>query len=120
MPEEAAHLEDDQKYVKGWEGLLGKCEGGSQVSLGLWGSKTKKFGCKSSNVAGCSVYCNSSSQEVEVGRSRSKASLGKSGRPYLRKKKLSWAPVAHTCNHSYAGGRDQENHSLKSAWTNSS
>jgi hypothetical protein len=28
--------------------------------------------------------------------------------------------VAHTCNHSYAGGRDQENHSLKSAWTNSS
>jgi hypothetical protein len=28
-------------------------------------------------------------------------------------------PVAHTCNPSYSGGRDQEDHSLKSAQANS-
>jgi hypothetical protein len=27
--------------------------------------------------------------------------------------------VAHTCNPSYSGGRDQEDHSLKPAWANS-
>jgi hypothetical protein len=32
----------------------------------------------------------------------------------------SWAPVAHACNPSYSGGRDQEEHSLKPAWANSS
>jgi hypothetical protein len=26
-----------------------------------------------------------------------------------------WAPVAHTCNHSYSGGRDQEEYNSKSA-----
>jgi hypothetical protein len=30
-----------------------------------------------------------------------------------------WAPVAHTCNPSYSGGRDQENLGLKPAWANS-
>jgi hypothetical protein len=29
-------------------------------------------------------------------------------------------PVAHACNLSYSGGRDQEDHSLKSAQANSS
>jgi hypothetical protein len=24
-----------------------------------------------------------------------------------------WVPVAHTCNPSYSGGRDQEDHGLK-------
>jgi hypothetical protein len=28
-------------------------------------------------------------------------------------------PVAHACNSSYSGGRDQEGHSLKPAWVNS-
>jgi hypothetical protein len=28
-------------------------------------------------------------------------------------------PVAHSCNPSYSGGRDQEDCSLKPAWTNS-
>jgi hypothetical protein len=28
--------------------------------------------------------------------------------------------VAHTCNHSYLGGRDQEDHGSKPAWANSS
>jgi hypothetical protein len=28
--------------------------------------------------------------------------------------------VAHTCNPSYSGGRDQEDHGSKPAWTNSS
>jgi hypothetical protein len=28
---------------------------------------------------------------------------------------LSWAPVAHACNPSHSGGRDQEDHSLKPA-----
>jgi hypothetical protein len=29
------------------------------------------------------------------------------------------APVTHTCNPSYSGGRDQEDHSSKPAWANS-
>jgi hypothetical protein len=31
-----------------------------------------------------------------------------------------WAPVAHTCEPSYSGGRDQEGCSSKPAWANSS
>jgi hypothetical protein len=31
-----------------------------------------------------------------------------------------WAPVAHTCNPSYSGGRDQEDCGLKPTWANSS
>jgi hypothetical protein len=42
----------------------------------------------------------------------------------LKKKKereiYSWALVAHTCNPSYSGGRDQEDHNLKPAQTNTS
>jgi hypothetical protein len=30
-----------------------------------------------------------------------------------------WAPVAHVCNPSYSGSRDQEDHSLKAAQANS-
>jgi hypothetical protein len=30
-----------------------------------------------------------------------------------------WAPVAHTCNPSYSGGRDQEDRGLKPAQANS-
>jgi hypothetical protein len=30
------------------------------------------------------------------------------------------APVAHTCNPNYSGGRDQKDHNLKPAQTNSS
>jgi hypothetical protein len=37
----------------------------------------------------------------------------------MEKEKLSWVPVAHACNHSYAGGRDQEYPGLKPAWANS-
>jgi hypothetical protein len=33
---------------------------------------------------------------------------------------LNWAPAAHTCNPSYSGGRDQEDHSLRSAQANGS
>jgi hypothetical protein len=32
----------------------------------------------------------------------------------------SWEPMAHACNPSYLGGRDQEYGSLKLAWANSS
>jgi hypothetical protein len=32
----------------------------------------------------------------------------------------SWASVAHACNPSYSGGRDQEDQSLKPVWANSS
>jgi hypothetical protein len=35
------------------------------------------------------------------------------------KMNINWAPVAHTCNPSYSGDRDQEDHGLKSAWANS-
>jgi hypothetical protein len=38
----------------------------------------------------------------------------------LRIRQLSRVPVAHTCNSSYVGGRDHENHCSKSAWANSS
>jgi hypothetical protein len=31
-----------------------------------------------------------------------------------------WVPVAHTCNPSYSGGRDQEDHSSKPALANCS
>jgi hypothetical protein len=33
---------------------------------------------------------------------------------------FSWVLVAHACNPSYSGGRDQEAHGLKPAWANSS
>jgi hypothetical protein len=36
-----------------------------------------------------------------------------------RMKEKSWAPVAHSCNLSYSGGRDQEDCSLKPAQANS-
>jgi hypothetical protein len=39
---------------------------------------------------------------------------------YTEKDSLSWAAVAHTCNTSYSGGKDQEDHSSKPAWANSS
>jgi hypothetical protein len=32
---------------------------------------------------------------------------------------ISWAPVAHTCNPSYSGGRDQEDCGSKPAQANS-
>jgi hypothetical protein len=32
----------------------------------------------------------------------------------------SWALIAHACNPSYSGGRDQEEHGSKQAWENSS
>jgi hypothetical protein len=32
----------------------------------------------------------------------------------------SWAPVAHICNSSYSGGRDQEDPGSKPTWANSS
>jgi hypothetical protein len=35
------------------------------------------------------------------------------------KLKNSQAPVAHTCNPSYSGGRNQEDHGLMAAWANS-
>jgi hypothetical protein len=31
-----------------------------------------------------------------------------------------WVPVAHACDLSYSGGRDQEDHGSKPAWANSS
>jgi hypothetical protein len=33
---------------------------------------------------------------------------------------MGWAPVAHTYNPSYLGGRDQKDHDLKPACANSS
>jgi hypothetical protein len=34
--------------------------------------------------------------------------------------KFCWVPVAHSCNPSYSGGRDQEDCVSKAAWANSS
>jgi hypothetical protein len=36
-----------------------------------------------------------------------------------QKRELCQVPVAHTCNPSYSGGKDQEDHGLKPAWANS-
>jgi hypothetical protein len=41
-------------------------------------------------------------------------------RSHLKKIKLNQMPVAHTCNPSYSGGRDQEDRGLKPVWVNSS
>jgi hypothetical protein len=41
-------------------------------------------------------------------------------RSCLKKRVVSWALVAHTCNPSYAGGRDQEDCSSKPVRANSS
>jgi hypothetical protein len=38
----------------------------------------------------------------------------------LPKRENSWVVAAHACNPSYLGGRDQKDHGLKSAQTNSS
>jgi hypothetical protein len=38
----------------------------------------------------------------------------------LKKEGLSWAPVAHFCNPSYSGGRDQEDLGSEPAQANSS
>jgi hypothetical protein len=37
---------------------------------------------------------------------------------HLTMQVFSQVPVAHACNPSYSGGRDQEDHSSKPAWTN--
>jgi hypothetical protein len=37
----------------------------------------------------------------------------------IRRGMGSQTPVAHTCNPSYSGGRDQEDGGLKPAWANS-
>jgi hypothetical protein len=39
---------------------------------------------------------------------------------FLHDLRNSWALVAHTCNPSYSGGRDQEDHNLKPVWANNS
>jgi hypothetical protein len=38
----------------------------------------------------------------------------------LPKKKVNQAPVAHACNPSYSGRRDQEDHVPNPTWANSS
>jgi hypothetical protein len=49
-----------------------------------------------------------------------KASLGYVCIGTLSQKKISGVPVAHTCNPSYSGGRDQEDNGSKPARANSS
>jgi hypothetical protein len=44
----------------------------------------------------------------------------KTFQPTFVKNKNGRVPVAHTCNPSYSGGRDQEDHILKPARANSS
>jgi hypothetical protein len=45
----------------------------------------------------------------------SNPSTDKKKKKRKKKKKTTWqAPVAHACNSSYLGGRDQKDHSLKS------
>jgi hypothetical protein len=46
--------------------------------------------------------------------------VGGHSRELAKKWQKSWAPVAHTCNPSFSGGRDQEVLSSKPAWANNS
>jgi hypothetical protein len=39
---------------------------------------------------------------------------------FFQKWHAGWTPVAHTCNPSYSGGRDQEDHGSKPAQAKSS
>jgi hypothetical protein len=61
--------------------------------------------------------CNPSTQEAEAERSQVQ------GQPKLYrelvKNQNSWALLAHACNPSYSGGRDQEDQGSKPAWANS-
>jgi hypothetical protein len=41
-------------------------------------------------------------------------------KPQIQKSKYDWELVAHACNPSYSGGRDQEDHSSKPVLANSS
>jgi hypothetical protein len=50
-----------------------------------------------------------------IGVSTSKKKKRTTKKKYQNKK-----PVAHAYNPNYSGGRDQEDHSLKPAWANSS
>jgi hypothetical protein len=38
----------------------------------------------------------------------------------IKKSRVGLALMAHTCNPSYSGGRDQKDHGSKLAWANSS
>jgi hypothetical protein len=38
----------------------------------------------------------------------------------IKRKKINWGLVAHACNPSYSGGRDQEDRGSKPAWANCS
>jgi hypothetical protein len=46
--------------------------------------------------------------------------MGRCRHQKKKKKKTSQVPVAHTCNPSYSGGRNQEDRGSKPAWANSS
>jgi hypothetical protein len=52
---------------------------------------------------------------VDVKASHSKLQSGKTD----KEEEQSQVPVAHACNPSYSGGRDQEDHGLKPAKANS-
>jgi hypothetical protein len=39
--------------------------------------------------------------------------------PLQKERDVGWAPVAHFCNPSYSGSRDQEDHGSKPAFANS-
>jgi hypothetical protein len=53
-------------------------------------------------------------------RSGSKSEMHQQNKVNKKMEHRSWVPVAHTCNPSYSGSRDQEDCGLKPAWANSS
>jgi hypothetical protein len=54
-------------------------------------------------------------QEVEKGGSQFWNQSRQSMRPYPKSNLKELVPVAHTCNPSYSGGRDQEEQGMKPA-----
>jgi hypothetical protein len=63
-----------------------------------------------------------SQDPVKEGRKGRRKEGRKGGRGRERERErenASWAQVAHTCNASYSGGRDQEDHGSKPAQANS-
>jgi hypothetical protein len=58
--------------------------------------------------------------ETEIARIVVQSQANNSGDPISKITRARQEPVAHACNPSYSGGRDQEECSSKAAWANSS
>jgi hypothetical protein len=80
-----------------------------------------EVGLKRQHGDTCGRPCNPSTWDDEAGGSYVQSQLGPHSKTLTQKKKakVEPAPVAHACNLSYSGGRDQEDRGWKPAQANS-